>query len=136
MKLKAAVSVLAVMETVFPQGSLGDFWNWTTATTSAILSPTFNGGLQITPAARQPKSIYPMSCQASISRGKENLMNRRLLSIGLTALFLMLVLVPAALAQTVPPTPPEIPEAGSLLMLGTGLAGLAGYVGLRWRARK
>ena len=26
-----------------------------------------------------------------------------------------------------------VPEAGSLLLLGSGLAGLAGYVGLRWR---
>ena len=29
-----------------------------------------------------------------------------------------------------------VPEAGTLLMLGVGLAGLAGYAGLRWRARK
>jgi hypothetical protein len=29
-----------------------------------------------------------------------------------------------------------IPEAGTLMMMGTGLAGLAGYVGLRFRARK
>ncbi|PKO23489.1 MAG: hypothetical protein CVU38_03820 [Chloroflexi bacterium HGW-Chloroflexi-1] len=32
--------------------------------------------------------------------------------------------------------PVPIPEAGTLLMLGAGLAGLAGYAGLRWRARK
>lgn len=28
-----------------------------------------------------------------------------------------------------------VPEVGSLLLLGTGLAGLAGYAGMRWRAR-
>ena len=34
------------------------------------------------------------------------------------------------------PQVPEIPEAGTLLMLGSGLVGVAGYAGLRWRARK
>jgi hypothetical protein len=29
-----------------------------------------------------------------------------------------------------------VPEAGSLLLLGSGLVGLAGYAGLRWRGRK
>jgi hypothetical protein len=29
-----------------------------------------------------------------------------------------------------------VPEAGSLLLLGSGLAGLAGYSGLRWRVRR
>jgi hypothetical protein len=29
-----------------------------------------------------------------------------------------------------------VPEAGSLLLLGSGLAGLAGYAGLRWRVRR
>ena len=32
--------------------------------------------------------------------------------------------------------PIQIPEPGTLLMLGTGLAGLMGYAGLRWRARR
>lgn len=29
-----------------------------------------------------------------------------------------------------------VPEPGSILLLGSGLAGLAGYAGLRWRTRK
>ena len=29
-----------------------------------------------------------------------------------------------------------VPEPGSILLLGSGLAGLAGYAGLRWRARQ
>ena len=29
-----------------------------------------------------------------------------------------------------------VPEAGSLLLLGGGVAGLAGYIGMRWRARR
>ena len=29
-----------------------------------------------------------------------------------------------------------VPEVGSLLLLGSGLAGLAGYAGMSWRARK
>ena len=30
---------------------------------------------------------------------------------------------------------PFVPEAGSILLLGSGLAALAGYAGVRWRAR-
>ena len=41
---------------------------------------------------------------------------------------------PNMLVVTLAPVP--IPEAGTLMMLGTGLAGIAGYAGLRWRARR
>jgi hypothetical protein len=41
---------------------------------------------------------------------------------------------PNILRQVIGPIP--IPEAGTWLLLGAGLAGVAGYVGLRWRARK
>lgn len=62
-------------------------------------------------------------------------MSRKVLSIALMALVLLIVMVPLALAEeTVPPVP--IPEPGSLLMLGAGVASVAGYVGLRLRARK
>jgi hypothetical protein len=29
-----------------------------------------------------------------------------------------------------------VPEPGSILLLGSGLMGLAGYAGLRWRTRE
>jgi len=29
-----------------------------------------------------------------------------------------------------------VPEPGTIALLGSGLAGLAGYAGLRWRGRK
>jgi hypothetical protein len=38
-----------------------------------------------------------------------------------------------------PPPPPEtpfVPEASTLLLLGSGITGLAGYAGLQWRARR
>jgi hypothetical protein len=41
---------------------------------------------------------------------------------------------PNSFTEVLGPIP--IPEAGTLLMLGAGLAGVAGYVGLRRRARK
>lgn len=34
------------------------------------------------------------------------------------------------------PTPEFVPEPGSILLLGSGLAGLAGYATLRWRGRE
>jgi hypothetical protein len=34
------------------------------------------------------------------------------------------------------PEPEFVPEPGTIMLLGTGLAGLAGYAGLRWRTRK
>jgi hypothetical protein len=46
------------------------------------------------------------------------------------------------LEQVVPPSPPaplppsEIPEASSLVLVGSGLAALAGYIGLQLRARR
>jgi hypothetical protein len=43
---------------------------------------------------------------------------------------------PAALELVCLAERPEfVPEPGSLLLLGGGLASLAGYAGLRWRAR-
>jgi hypothetical protein len=35
--------------------------------------------------------------------------------------------------EEIPEEEPFVPEAGSLLLLGSGLMGLAGYAGLRWR---
>jgi uncharacterized protein (DUF2141 family) len=34
------------------------------------------------------------------------------------------------------PEPEFVPEPGSMILLGSGLAGLAGYASLRWRNRK
>ena len=36
----------------------------------------------------------------------------------------------------IPPPPSQVPEGDTLLLVGTGLAGLAGYASLRWRARR
>jgi len=36
----------------------------------------------------------------------------------------------------VPAPPAQVPEGDTLMLVGTGLAGLAGYAGLRWRARR
>ena len=37
-----------------------------------------------------------------------------------------------------PPAPvvPAVPEASTLWLLGSGAAGLAGYIGVQWRARR
>ena len=40
-------------------------------------------------------------------------------------------------ARNAPCTPPaQVPEGDTLMLVGTGLAGLAGYATLRWRARR
>ena len=36
----------------------------------------------------------------------------------------------------VPAPPAQVPEGDTLMLVGTGLAGLAGYAALRWRARR
>ncbi|MGB9301698.1 MAG: PEP-CTERM sorting domain-containing protein, partial [Anaerolineae bacterium] len=40
------------------------------------------------------------------------------------------------LAEVCPEAVEFVPEPGSILLLGSGLAGLAGYAGLRWRTRE
>ena len=74
---------------------------------------------------------------------------RTLLFILLVLALLLVAIAVPALAQddtpdipTVPVTeptqPPEgfVPEASSLMLLGSGAAGLAGYIGLQIRARR
>ena len=39
-------------------------------------------------------------------------------------------------ACPIPAPPAQVPEGDTLLLVGTGLAGLAGYASLRWRARR
>jgi hypothetical protein len=52
------------------------------------------------------------------------------------------IIVPPEPPPEPPPPPPPpaeapfVPEASTLILLGSGVSGLAGYVGLQWRARR